>query len=314
MDTIIFLAAAVLLAIVVLWVVKRRKKANDVWSPTTPDVALSGDADNVSQDIDTIIAKSGYAYDATQDVFYSRRDAWQRKYGYCRLYDEAAAPLGMIIDCEPVTFDYDGRKWMIEFWKGQYDFTTGCEVGMYTALHDVDTSGFCGTFYECVSDADMPHITMTLYKNGQMLFRRSGRHWWQTGFLLGAFSQPSALSMDITLKLKNKGMCDAFVGSLLAMGYTADAVIQNGASVSLGFDTPHAKQPASRTPRVEYLTQWKNKYFCDRYQQITRGYKTMPEKLDAMRVQAPEMFRIMSAIGRQADVFAAFDMISGEVE
>ena len=37
----------------------------------------------------------------TSDIFYSLNDCWQRDFGYCRLYDEACAPLAMIIDCEP---------------------------------------------------------------------------------------------------------------------------------------------------------------------------------------------------------------------
>jgi len=45
------------------------------------------------------------------------------------LYDEAAAPLGMIVDCEPIHFEYKGKRWLIQFWKGQYDLPTGAEVG-----------------------------------------------------------------------------------------------------------------------------------------------------------------------------------------
>lgn len=42
---------------------------------------------------------SGFTYDPEQDIFFSNMDAWQREFGYCRLYDEAAAPFGMIVEC-----------------------------------------------------------------------------------------------------------------------------------------------------------------------------------------------------------------------
>ena len=81
---------------------------------------------------DKAIDICGYAYDPNQDIFYSKMDAWQRDFGYCRLYDETASPMGMVIDCEPIYFVYSGKRWLIEMWKGQYDLTTGGEVGVYT--------------------------------------------------------------------------------------------------------------------------------------------------------------------------------------
>ena len=81
--------------------------------------------------LEEIIHNLGYGYDKWQDIFYSKLNGWQRDMGYCRLYDEVAAPMSMIIDCEPIYFEYDNKKWLIEFWKGQYGMTTGCEVGVY---------------------------------------------------------------------------------------------------------------------------------------------------------------------------------------
>src|SRR5665647_1009964 len=74
-----------------------------------------------SDELDKAIEIAGYSYDQKQDIFYSTMDPWQRDIGYCRLYDELAAPLGMITDCEPIHFEYLEKKWMIGFWKGQYD-------------------------------------------------------------------------------------------------------------------------------------------------------------------------------------------------
>ena len=68
----------------------------------------------------------GYCYDARQDIFTSTTDAWQKRFGYGAIYDKFAPLLNMVIDSQPVYFDYDGKTWLIEFWKGQYGINTGC--------------------------------------------------------------------------------------------------------------------------------------------------------------------------------------------
>ncbi|MEW5785407.1 MAG: DUF4474 domain-containing protein [Bacillota bacterium] len=107
-----------------------------------------------SKALDGILAGLGYAYDADQVIFYSTLEAWQRSFGYCRLYDEAAPLLSMIIDCEPVHFEYRGRQWLIQFWKGQYALTTGCEIGVYlSGGPGIALPGVCnGPFYNAAGE------------------------------------------------------------------------------------------------------------------------------------------------------------------
>ena len=68
------------------------------------------------QQLNDLIAPFGFCYSPCQDIFTSRVDAWQREFGYCALYDQAAPFAQMVIDCEPVYFDYEGRTWLIELW------------------------------------------------------------------------------------------------------------------------------------------------------------------------------------------------------
>ena len=72
----------------------------------------------------------------------------------------------MIIDCEPIYFRYKGKKWLIEFWKGQYGMTTGGEVGIYyTTGPDLNIPGlFNGTFYKCVNDEDRIDMSFAFRK------------------------------------------------------------------------------------------------------------------------------------------------------
>ena len=114
---------------------------------------------------------AGFMYDPDQDIIYSRMDAFQRRLGYAFGYDAAALGMSMNLDCEPIFFDYDGKHWMIELWKGQYGLEVGCEIGVYT--RPIGSSGLGydlldatvgqrpgdsirshNLFYDCASDAD----------------------------------------------------------------------------------------------------------------------------------------------------------------
>lgn len=246
------------------------------------------------------INAAGYAYDERQDMFYSTMDAWQRKMGYCRLYDEAAAPMGMIIDCEPIYFDYDGKRWLIEFWKGQYDLTIGAEIGVYTTEDpDIDIPEiFTGTFFECAKDEDHLEMAYFIKKNGRKLFRREDKHWWLTGFKLGEFSEPWELTMYLTITLKDEVMRDAFVEGLNKAGYKENEILVDQNTVGLIFDKPRTPQPISRTKETDELIQMKNKFMCEKYQEITGPYETFPEKLKAIQEQAPELLDAVFHMGK----------------
>ena len=263
-----------------------------------------------NDELDNAISIAGYAYDAKQDIFYSNLDAWQRKVGYCRLYDEAAAPLGMIMDCEPIYFEYNDQKWMIAFWKGQYDMVTGGEIGIYTEALDLKIIGIIqGTFYHCVSDAHLLPMSFTLLKNGKKLFSRKGKHWWLTGFKLGEFSEPSELKMDIMITLENARMRDAFVRGLWNAGYSLDQFTKFRNSVSLTFETPLTTQPLTRTKPTDWIIQRKNELLCLKYQEITKPYATVKDKVKALEEKAPEMFQTMSRIGKSKPSFERYETL-----
>jgi hypothetical protein len=269
--------------------------------------------DNVDVDgFDEILYISGYMYDTKQDIFYSHPKAWQKDFGYCSLYDEAAAPFSMIIDCEPIYFDYNGKKWLIEFWKGQYGMTTGCEVGIYsTSGPDINIPGvFEGAFYHCAKERDLFEISISLIKNKKVLFTRQDNYWWLTGFILGEFSDPSDLIVDIKITLKSRGMLKAFIKGLKDTGYSKYEMLVIENTVSLIFSDPFTKQPDSRTKKAEYITQLKNKYFCDEYIEITNPYDNISDKLKAVKKQSPELYRKVLDIGKSKNLFNVFKTLN----
>lgn len=271
------------------------------------EVHKGTDFSSVNESLDVI----GYAYDPNQDIFYSTLNPWQKDFGYCRLYDEAAAPLGMIIDCEPIYFDYGGKRWMIEFWKGQYDLTTGCEIGVYTTERpELNIPGvFNGTFYNFPGSGDFLNMSYSLLKKGKPLFIRKGMHWWLTGFKLGVFSEPSELSMYIIITLKDRIMRNAFVQGLKNAGYSDNEIAVYRNTVYLIFGKPHTSQPLSRTKATDTIIQKKNKLLCAEYQEITRGCITLQDKIEAVQEKAPEMYGHIIGLGRPKELFSRYEVI-----
>ena len=299
-----------LLAYAIFFIYHKRLKRKK-YEIVRPITDIIGEESERVAELNKDLEPFGFAYDPNQDLFYSNMYAWQRDFGYCRLYDEACPPLSMIIDSESIRFDYNGKKYLIEFWKGQYGMTTGGEVGIYyTTGPEVSIPGiFNGTFYYCVSDEDRIEMSFVFRKNGNLLFTRSGYHWWLTGFKLGEFSQPNELTMDITLTLDNKQMCDAFTKALKEAGYTNQEFTSRGRTVWIHFNTPHTKQPFSRTPLTTYIMQRNNESFCRAYQYLTHEYYDTLDKLEIVRNESPNMYRHILHMGKPMQVFEGFSKI-----
>lgn len=262
--------AAVVLAAFIIWLHQRRR---------------------AMPKIEDLINDFGFEYDEGQDIFYSTMDAWQRKYGYCWLYDEAAAPMSMIIDCEPITFEYEGKRWLIEFWKGQYGMTTGIEVGVYTAPADVIIPAPL-TFYGDTLEEDCLNMSFMLMRQGHRLFSRKSKHWWLNGFRLGEFSEPEQLSAIIRIQLKTRSMRRHFIRALKRAGYTdGEYKLYNDRSVKIYFTAPHTKQPLSRTKAIEDVVQKNNKALCDIFQESTGALSNGLDKLRHVQSSDKRLYR-----------------------
>jgi hypothetical protein len=222
-----------------------------------------------------------------------------------------SAPLCMIIDCEPIRFEYEGKKWLIEFWKGQYGMTTGCEVGIYTTTGpSLDIPGlFHGTFYKCSSEEDYLPMTISLRKNNTVLFTRNDCQWWLTGFVLGEFSQSSELIMDIVITLKSLEMCNAFVEELMNVGYSMENLRILDSTVYLTYDKPYSPQPITRIPLTENAMQKYNQQNCEAYQRLTKLKTNTLDKLDYVQKESPRMYQQILNLGKPKQLFDEFNII-----
>jgi len=214
---------------------------------------------------------AGFDYDPRQDIIYSKMYPLQRDFGYAYGYDAAALAMDADIDCEPIFFDYAGKTWMIELWKGQYGLETGCEIGVYNRasgnnsfpypLLDAtvgqrpgDSNPSHNLFFDCASDQELLEMSSTLYRKGEkLLCRGPERHWWLTGFKWGVYSEPSDLKMDVSITCLDSVMTTAFVNALAATGYSN--VQTSGNTVSFTFDTPKTRQPRDDLPQLVSVVQ-----------------------------------------------------------
>jgi len=311
-QNIVLLIIIGLILLLIFYIVFRiRKKKKRKGNVITPVSDVLGNIPERVQQLNEEIKPLGFAYDPEQDIFYSILNPWQRKFGYCRLYDEACAPLSMIIDCEPITFEYNGRKWLIEFWKGQYGMNTGAEVGIYyTRLPNLNVPGlFSGNFYFCPKDDECINMSFILRKNGNLLFSRKGYHWWLTGFKLGEYSKPSELSMEIILELYDRKMAIAFVEALKREGYSEDEYKLHANKVWVMYDKPHTKQPLTRTVFTDFIMQRNNESLCNTYNYLTRSYTDTLDKLAVLRNENRYMYNRVLSLGKPREVFEVFNKI-----
>lgn len=243
------------------------------------------------QEINNDLRPTGFAYSPNGDYFYSLRNCWQRNVGYCKFYDDGAAFLNMIIHCEPIKFSYGGKKWLIEFWKGQYGITTGAEVGVYnTSKGDVHTNNFSGTCYGKINNDEQLPISFVLKKNKSVILKRKDIHWWLTGFKLGEYSKRSSLSMKIKIKFPNQEMCQAFTDGLEEIGYTKKEYSVFKTTVKINYTKPHSTQSNFQQGPQAALVQQTNRSYCEAFNMATIKYKYTADKLEYIKASVPVLY------------------------
>lgn len=247
------------------------------------------------KDINNALRPFGFAYDLLKDIFYSLENAWQKNMGYGKIYDVMAPSMNMIIDCEPIYFEYDNRRFMIELWKGQYGITTGAEVGIYTSRQqerDPDK-----IFYHTAAEEDRLMISMTLWKNGKKLFQRGKIHWWMTGFVLGEFSYPRELLLQVSISFTEPEMLDAFVRGCYRAGYLPEDLHIWCNQVEIRYTIPKTRQNQKRKYYRKFI-QWQNHHNCKVYARVTKNFDRTIDKLDYIMMAYPRIFRKIINTGR----------------
>lgn len=177
-----------------------------------------------------VIMSINYEFSKLGDYYYSdNNNAWQRPFGFIRLYDVASQLIGYQYDFTRVVFNYGNKDWLVEFWKGQYAlFQYGGEIGVYTKY----ATGFGDTLasvYNCPGREDWLDMEMTLYQqqsDGKMIrvFTRDyDKYWWCDAYRIGRLrkTKPAAeLQMVSRITLKDETMAGAFAEGMKSCGFS----------------------------------------------------------------------------------------------
>lgn len=156
------------------------------------------------------IFDSGFGYNAFSKQFYATNDCWQRGFGFTPIFD-ILAKLAFDYTTRRFFFEYEGKEWMIQIWKGNYafDMFVGGEIGLYNK-----PEGRFGMYYDCVTDEEMMPVSMKVYSDERSYVdREETLTWWQTGFVLADPVRPCSLTMEGTITFPSEEMCSAFIDS-----------------------------------------------------------------------------------------------------
>lgn len=247
--------------------------------------------------LNELVEPLGYWYDLRQDIFTSTPDAWQKYYGYGAIYDKLAPYGSMVFDSLPIYFDYDGKTWLIECWKGQYGINTGSELGVYRADGIIPPHKRKTTIFSAVPEEEYLDMRTELIREGKPIASLCGTHWWLTIFFMGLFSRPDELSLHISIRFPDLEMRDAFLDALLDRGYDPESICTCYGTVIFRFDDRCRKRHLLRALYCHYV-QLKNRLFCCLYQFITRPFTNTCDKLLYLYFYLPFAFRRMLRLKR----------------
>ena len=160
--------------------------------------------------LNDLLKPFGFCYLSECDVVTSLIHPWQKVFGYRADFDHAALHFNMVFDCEKVYFNYCGRTWLIEFWKGQYGINLGGEIGIYKADKIVPPKDYSKTTFYGVPESEMLPLSMEINYKGQQMFSLRKEHWWLTGFRVGSYCNPEDLTMRIRIDFPDYEMMVAY--------------------------------------------------------------------------------------------------------
>ncbi len=163
-----------------------------------------------------------YMFDPDQSTFHNTKSPFQRIFGFNMVYDFFAFLAGVLADTLRIKFEYEGREWLVQLWKGAYAYgiCTGGEIGLYSKPLSRSINQ-----YDCAPQKDWIGMSMSIYHGDEKLFTRPmEKQWWCTGYrphiLSSLLDRPrDNCTMDSLLEFKTPEMAALFAQALEAKGF-----------------------------------------------------------------------------------------------
>lgn len=240
----------------------------------------------------------GYAYHCCCGFFSSTLDAWQKSAGYTWIYDFMAPRFQMVLDSLPVYFNYRGRTWLIEFWKGQYGINAGAEIGIYHADRLLSETEYRTAHFQAAGEAEMLNCTMQLSLENGACVKISERHWWLTAFLPGVFARPSSLCLKATVCFGSREMLEAFYRGLCRAGFAAEGITVQNLCLCFTFHRPVQEHYGLLTRLRRRLSQCLNRMNCRLFLWVTRPFTCTEDRILFLYYYIPFCFRRLMRLRR----------------
>ena len=103
-------------------------------------------------------------------------------------------------------------------WKGQYGINTGAEVGIYQADGLLSPEEYATAHFQAVPDSERLPVTFHLFHGEKLLATMSHTTWWLTAFLVGLFTKPGHLTLEVTIGFPCAEMQRRFLEALERLG------------------------------------------------------------------------------------------------
>ena len=223
--------------------------------PTTTTTTTTAPATTKAREYNTL-----YSYNSKEKYYYlDDKELWEKNENYNNVYEYMVPSTGMFIDQVRIRFNYEGKDWMIQMWKGQYGFLlVGSEIIVFTAPENSGTENDLSK-YVCADKEDWLGIKHEAYWNKEfagdyekIFTREYGKYWWSNGYVKGQLTKyagpKTELKTSSTITFKSEEMANLFAKGLDAAGFKKadsckkladDSYYQNGANVYINWFTIH---------------------------------------------------------------------------
>ena len=174
-----------------------------------------------------------YRFTPEYGGFYYNDDkvSWQTLFGFAKIYDYCAPMVAMEYDHLRLFYNYDGKDFLMEFWKGHYGAFIGCEIGLYhRKAEGLRKDNFA--LYATADEKYWPIMDMAFYRQEKegdapedykLEFKREvGRYWWCTGFIPGELRNlrpADELRIEATITFIDKEMADLTAAAMKEVGF-----------------------------------------------------------------------------------------------
>lgn len=184
------------------------------FNPNIQYNTIYGDV-NQRHDHPSGIVGTGFAMNVAEGYAFNTPNSPQRALGYMKLYDDLFLRTSDMVNLDTMRlkFEYQGRDWMIQMWKGRYFVTTGGELGIYNKPKDRLVE-----FYDAATNDELIPMSFRiklLETDEYIIDRPLTTHWWMTGYAVQKMVYgPSKLALETEIKPYDDEFSKALQGAL----------------------------------------------------------------------------------------------------